>query len=219
MLSAQAARWPGQTATAAGALDQPIDRYVKPGLDAPRSAGGDEIVRSALGDYSLQDCPRWSLFQLRPRLARGQNPAGSSLKTCAGWRASATVWHRSPVRSTDIAIQPALPTPLPSRVSPPIVEDVLWPVVSFFSNLGLAIAQAFLRRFSPYQNYMSALGPCCHRLRLRAGPQRPLQQCAEFPQESGLVNHRLRSASGTGRAKPGASVHGHQDDLSPRGHL
>src|SRR5438270_1074781 len=151
MRSAQTGRWLGQTAAVAGALDRPIDKYVTPGWDAPQSAASDETVRSTVWDLWRQDCPQWSLSHLPLRPVPGQNPAGNSSKTCAGWPASAPAWHRSPVRSTDIAIRPALPTPLPMRVWLPIVEDVLWPAVSFFSNLGLAIARAFPRRFSPYQ--------------------------------------------------------------------
>jgi hypothetical protein len=45
------------------------------------------------------------------------------------------------------------------------------------------------------------------RLNSRAGPQRSLQQRAQFPQEFGFVNHRLGSASGARRTKPRARVH------------
>ena len=151
MRYAQTGRWPGQTATVAGALDPPTDRYVKPGWDAPPSAASDEIVRSALWDCSPQDYQQWSLSQLQPRLARGQNPAGNSLKTCAGWRAFAPAWHRLPARSTDIAKQPGLPTPLPTRVWLPIVEDVLWPALYSFSfNWGLASLRLVSRADSSF---------------------------------------------------------------------
>ena len=141
MEPAQTGCWPDQTATVAGALDQPRDRYVKPGLDVQRSAAGDETVRSAQRNLPCWYCPQRSGSRPPPRLVRGQNPAGNSLERHAGWRASAPLWHRSPVRSSGIAKRPAHLAPLPLLVWLPIGEDVLWPAIySFTFNLGERLA-------------------------------------------------------------------------------
>ena len=63
------------------------------------------------------------------------------------------------------------------------------------------------RRISPHSIICPSLRSRCHRLYTRAWPQRPLQQRAEFPQESGFVNDCLGSAPGTRRAKSRARVH------------